>query len=187
MVVVSDAELVERVLAGEREAATSLFRRHLDDVYAFAYWRVGRRVDAAEDIAQETFCDAWRNLRRFDATREFGPWLCGIARRKLARHHRSAKPTVEVPDSVASRAAPPDASLASGELRRAVGCALTALRPRHRELLTRKYVESESLRTIGAELGMTEAAVSSGLQRARQAFRDALRKLGREELIHDVA
>ena len=183
----ADAELVERILAGEKGAASRLFRKYLDAVYALVYWRVGGRAEVAEDVAQETFVDAWRNLRRFDRAREFWPWLSGIARRKLARHYRSARPAAAVPESVESGAASPVAELVSSELRRSVGCALTSLQLRDQQLLLRKYVEARSLKEIGAELGMTEAAVSSALQRARQALREALRALGQEELTHDVA
>ncbi len=101
--------------------------------------------------------------------------MCGIAKRKLARHFRSTRAAVRVPESLASKEPPPDAGVEGNEVRTAVGRALTALAPRHRQLLIGKYVDSKSLREIGGELGLSEAAVSSGLQRARQALRDALR------------
>lgn len=183
----TDGELIARVLAGDREAATRLFRRQLPGVYAFVHWRVGRRREAAEEVTQEVFLDAWRNLRRFDRDRELWPWLCGIAKRKIARFHRTAAraPSREVPDSAESADPSPDVRAADGELRAAVGQALSALRPNHRELLMGKYVDKKSLAEIGSELGLSEAAVSSGLQRARQALRDALLALGRKELVHE--
>jgi RNA polymerase sigma-70 factor (ECF subfamily) len=181
----TDADLVARILAGDREAATRLFRRHLPGVYAFVHWRVGGRRDAAEEVTQEVFLDTWRNLRRFDRGRELWPWLCGIAVRKIARFHRSAArvPARDVPASAASADPSPVAHAVDGEIRTAVGQALSGLRPSHRDLLLGKYVEMKSLAEIGREMGLSEAAVSSGLQRARQALRDALLSLGRKELV----
>lgn len=183
----TDADLVTRVLAGDREAATGLFRRHLAGVYSFVHWRVGGRRDAAEEVTQEVFLDAWRNLRRFDRERELWPWLCGIAVRKIARFHRTASraPSLEVPASAESADPSPDARAADGEVRAAVGQALSGLRPNHRDLLVGKYIDNKSLAEIGLELGLSEAAVSSGLQRARQALREALLALGRKELVHE--
>jgi len=183
----TDAELITCVLAGDREAATRLFRRHLAGVYSFVHWRVGRRREAAEEVTQEVFLDAWKNLRRFDRERELWPWLCGIATRKLARFHRTAAraPSREVPASAESADPSPVARAVDGEIRTAVGQALSGLRPNHRDLLVGKYVDNKSLAEIGRELGLSEAAVSSGLQRARQALRDALLSLGRKELVHE--
>lgn len=183
----TDAFLVLSVLAGDREAASRLFRRHLPGVYAFVHWRVGGRRDAAEEVTQEVFLDAWRNLRRFDRERELWPWLCGIATRKVARFHRSAArvPALDVPASAESAEPSPVARAVNGEIRVAVGQALSGLSPSYRGLLLGKYVEQKSLAEIGRELGLSEAAVSSALQRARQALRDALLSLGRKELAHE--
>jgi RNA polymerase sigma-70 factor (ECF subfamily) len=183
----TDGELVSRILAGDRDAATRLFRRHLAGVYGFVHWRVGGRRDAAEEVTQEVFLDAWRSLYRFDREREFWPWLCGIAGRKLARFHRTAArvPSREVPASVESVDASPVARAVNGEIRTAVGQALSGLRPNHRDLLVGKYVDNKSLAEIGRELGLSAAAVWAGLQRARQALRDALLALGRKELVHE--
>ncbi len=183
----TDAELIARVLAGDREAATGLFRRHLAGVYSFVHWRVGGRREAAEEVTQEVFLDAWRSLRRFDREREFWPWLCGIAGRKIARFHRTAArvPSRDVPATAESADASPVARAVNGEVRAAVGQALSGLRPNHRDLLVGKYIDNKSLAEIGLELGLSEAAVSSRLQRARQALREALLALGRKELVHE--
>ena len=183
----TDRELIAAVLSGDREAATRLFRRHLAGVYSFVHWRVAGRRDAAEEVTQEVFLDAWRSLFRFDREREFWPWLCGIAMRKIARFHRSAGrvPSREVPASAESALPSPVARAVDGEVRTAVGQALSSLRPNHRDLLLHKYVDNKSLAEIGLELGLSEDAVSSGLQRARQALREALLSLGRKELVHE--
>jgi DNA-directed RNA polymerase specialized sigma24 family protein len=62
---------------------------------------------------------------------------------------------------------------------------LSGLRPTHRDLLLDKYVDRKSLAEIGREHGLSEAAVSSGLQRARQALREALGLLEPREPVHE--
>ena len=69
-------------------------------------------------------------------------------------------------------------------MRAAIGRALSGLSPRHQELLRLKYVDGEKLTLMGRSLGLTEAAVSSGLQRARRALTEALGSKMSEERDH---
>lgn len=64
-----------------------LVREHETRLRAFVAGLV-RDPGGAEDIAQEAFVVAWRNLHRYDRTQPFGPWLRGIARRLVMAHHR---------------------------------------------------------------------------------------------------
>jgi RNA polymerase sigma-70 factor len=64
-----------------------LVREHETRLRAFVGSLV-RDPGSAEDIAQEAFVVAWRNLHRYDRSQPFGPWLRGIARRLVMAHHR---------------------------------------------------------------------------------------------------
>ena len=57
-----------------------LVRQHLPAIYRYAQRFTGNR-DTAEDIAQETFVKAWKNLKRYDTSRSFSAWLYAIAQR----------------------------------------------------------------------------------------------------------
>jgi RNA polymerase sigma-70 factor (ECF subfamily) len=178
-----DAELILAVLAGREDAAATLFRRHADAVYAFVLPRTGRDVAAAEDVTQETFLDAWRNLDRFEAGRNFAAWLVGIARRKLARFHRGrardrSTDSARVLSFLEGTTPHPWDGLVAEEATLTVTDALARLSPEARSLLLAKYRDGRSLKEIGGELGIRPEAVSSRLQRAREAFKLALHATG---------
>ena len=74
----TDADLVKRTLAGDREAFGALVERHRRALFIWALQH-GLRPEEAEDAAQETFLKAYRNLRRLQEHRAFAGWLYGIA------------------------------------------------------------------------------------------------------------
>src|SRR5215510_11998356 len=82
----TDAELVEASRRGEREAFGHLVSRYQDVVCAVSYSSTGNWA-LSEDVAQETFIAAWRQLGQLRETGRLRAWLCGIAR-NLARKAR---------------------------------------------------------------------------------------------------
>jgi len=79
-----DAELIRRVLAGEKACFQALVERHQRGVFRFVHNLVGD-LQEAEDLAQEVFLAAFRNLDRFDARRaRFSTWLFVIARNRCS-------------------------------------------------------------------------------------------------------
>ncbi len=81
----TDVELVREVLAGSETAFRPLLDRHLQGVHRFAYSYLKDR-DVADDIAQETFVRAWKNLRKFDQERNFRTWIFAIAKNAALDH-----------------------------------------------------------------------------------------------------
>lgn len=76
----SDTELVQEILAGDKEAFTLLLRRYERPVRATVI-NIVRSSHTADDIAQEAFVRAWQQLPRLQNPKVFGPWLMKIARR----------------------------------------------------------------------------------------------------------
>ena len=74
----ADAEAVARVRGGEPEAFRVLMERHGRAVHRLAFRMTGNEHDA-EDVVQETFLRAYRNLGHFEARSQFGSWLYRIA------------------------------------------------------------------------------------------------------------
>src|SRR5262245_23345927 len=89
----TDAELVEASRHGEREAFGQLVTRYQGIVCAVSYRPAGNWA-LSEDVAQDTFIAAWRQLGQLRDTGRLRSWLCGIAR-NLARKAR--KRTDHVP------------------------------------------------------------------------------------------
>lgn len=81
--------LIQRAAQGDMKAWESLMLAHQEAVFRLAYLLLGD-PDEAEDVAQETFLRAWRNLGRFDASRPLSPWLLRIAVNLARNQRRSA-------------------------------------------------------------------------------------------------
>lgn len=75
----SDAELIDAYRLGKTEAFDELVSRYLHLIYRYQY-RLVQNVETAQDLAQETFIKAWKQLWRFDVQRSFKTWLFTIAR-----------------------------------------------------------------------------------------------------------
>lgn len=75
----SDADLVERHLAGDGRALNDLLGRYVSPLYRFVL-RLCGDTSQAEDIVQETCLKAWRKLSSFQTNRSFKTWIFTIAR-----------------------------------------------------------------------------------------------------------
>ena len=79
--------LIKRSRKGDLKAFEQIVRCEQDAVRAFLAVRLAR-VDEAEDLAQETFIVAFRELKTFHLDRPLRPWLVGIAHNLLRNHLR---------------------------------------------------------------------------------------------------
>lgn len=86
----SDQQLINNYFQGDDNALEFLIRRYLADVFKFVYHLVGNSSDA-EDITQETFIKAWRNLKKFDRQKSFKPWILRIAKNTCVDFWRRKK------------------------------------------------------------------------------------------------
>lgn len=190
----TDTQLVVRTLRGDVSAASQLFRRYLEGIYNYVFFRVDRNHHDTEELTQEVFTSAWKNLGQFDASRSFWLWLCGIARRSLSKYYRKKKVRNRaetmfhrMEDSIRSLLEKmesdlplPDAVMEKVEIREAINVALTAMNPKYRALLGLKYFKHRSIKNIAQEWGLSVAAVNSALQRAREGLREMLGSMGKE-------
>src|ERR1700733_4129603 len=71
--------LVRAYRDGDSHAMTELVERHTRLVYSFVYRLIGS-ADGAQDVTQETFIKAWKNLKRYDVKQSFATWILSIAR-----------------------------------------------------------------------------------------------------------
>jgi RNA polymerase sigma factor (sigma-70 family) len=88
----SDTDLIARVLAHEDHPAFGeLVRRHQSFVRAFLARLVRGDAHLADDLAQETFLQAWQKLGRFRGEAKFSTWLLGIAYNQFRNAARRRK------------------------------------------------------------------------------------------------
>ena len=78
-----DTELVTASLAGDRDAFGQIVSRYQALICSLAYSATGS-VRQSEDLAQETFVNAWQNLGQLRETSKLRSWLCGILRHRIS-------------------------------------------------------------------------------------------------------
>lgn len=142
--------------------------------------------NAAEDLAQETLSEAWRNRHTLRDPERHAQWLTGIARnvcRRWARDrfiHPTIRPLTNDTDSGAHRSAEPaddfdiETELERAELATLLDRALAMLPPVTRAVLIARYVAESPHAEIAARLGMSEGAVKVRIQRGKIALRRVL-------------
>ena len=87
---IDDKEIIQRYLKGDEKALEILIARYLKPIYGFVYKNVGDTA-VAEDVTQEVFVKIWKNLKKFDAKKEFKPWLFQIAKNASIDYLRKRK------------------------------------------------------------------------------------------------
>ena len=176
---------------GDRAAIARLYDGHVDGLYAFVFYRVGRDAALAEDVVQETFARALSRRETYDPARgSIASWLAVTSRNVIRDHLREHRRGDELQQTweridatlaqtfaaMAERPLPGDV-LERAETRDLVHMAIGNLPEQYRTALQRKYVDGESLETLAGELGISVDATKSLLARARRAFRDTFATL----------
>lgn len=172
----TDNELVEASRRGELAAFGQLVARYQNVVCAVSYSSTGDRA-LSEDIAQETFVAAWRQLDRVRAG-ALRPWLCAIARnlgRKARRRTRHEQP-IDADAHVVAGASPFD-DLVRADAERIVRDALARVPEKYREVLVLYYCDNQSIRGVAETLGISEDAVTQRLSRGRRYLADGVTAL----------
>ena len=173
----TEASLIRRCQAGEKDAFGPLVRKYAGAASGAAYMILGC-YDEAMDASQEAFVRAWRAIHRFDAERPFFPWLRTILRNVCLGRLRSnaRRPTQDLPDGCASAATDTDPVLLADCSERAdrVWRAVMSLPLAHREVILMNHFQNMSYSEIADALGVPVGTVMSRLYYARRALRDKL-------------
>jgi RNA polymerase sigma-70 factor (ECF subfamily) len=175
-----DAELVARVLAGDRERYADLVRRHQDPLLRYAFGMV-RDADAAADLVQDAFVKAYASLATCHEPSRFGAWLFRIVRNRCTDYlteHRRRDVSLDPDAPFASERDDPARDLERTRLRGAVERALGELPEAHREAFLLKHVEGLSYDEMAAMLGDGVSALKMRVLRARESLRASLERAG---------
>lgn len=169
-----------------------LYRDHVDLLYRYAY-RLCGEAEAAKDLVQETFLNAYRGFNRFRGDARVSTWLYTIASRACMRMRRKRKGEPErelsldefVPTSegefhlqIPVEGLTPEEALQNKELREALDRAIQSLPKKYRMTLVLRDMEGLSAKEVGAIMGVNERAVKSRLHRARLFVRKELSARG---------
>jgi RNA polymerase sigma-70 factor (ECF subfamily) len=190
----SDRALVGRVKAGDIHAFTTLHRRYYAKIYRLAYLKTGNAEDA-QDVASETFCRAYQNLR--DKTRPYEfrrceslyPWLHRIAHNYIVDQMRARPPgstvSLDAPTSdevstfleqLPDQGPSPQELVERGEVQEFVRRAIDQLPADQARAVVFRFLGDLSIKEIAREMDRTEGAVKSLLHRALCALRQEMQK-----------
>ncbi|MCP4655164.1 MAG: sigma-70 family RNA polymerase sigma factor [bacterium] len=192
---ITDAELVARALAGSQDAYHDLVRRFEKPVMSLIL-RMVQDPAQAEDLAQESFVKAFRNLRTYDPGRKFASWLFKIAHNTTIDHLRRRSPeTVAIEENGslggddggprehsetlrAPEALAPDRVIERSQVMAGLEAAIAELRPRYREVLLLRFREGLAYQEIAEVTGLPIGTVKIHLHRARKQLAEAMAELG---------
>jgi RNA polymerase sigma-70 factor, ECF subfamily len=194
-----DSILIAQAKAGEYGAFEQLMTRYEGRVYAMAY-RITRRREDAEDVAQTAFMSAFEHLAGFREESSFATWVTRIAVNAALKVLRKRKglPTVAFdesthalavksdlreegdiphPDYIADWRGDPAKLVARKELRKLMDEAIEELPEKHRVVFVLRDLQEMSVRETAEALGISEANVKVRLLRARLALREKLTRI----------
>jgi RNA polymerase sigma-70 factor (ECF subfamily) len=169
---VSEAELVQAAIAGDREAFAGLVRLHQARLRALVALILPSRDDV-HDVVQEAFIDAWRGLPGFAAGNDFGPWLRAICRNRAAKFLRDRlarrRRELALVDAALIDEVPAEDELAERRLAALRAC-LDTLDEAQRRLLALRYHDEVAVQEIATTLGKSPNGVSMALIRLKAAL-----------------
>ncbi len=180
----SDADLVHAAIRGDEDAFRGLVERYAQMAAAVAFTVTGN-VEAAGDLAQDAFCEAYLSLRRLRAAAKFPGWLAGIVRQKsISWVRKRARSKVEFAggreDLAVAAGMRPGEDVERAELRRRVLDAVTGLPPGYREAVVLRCLEDRGHQEICKILRISPAALDKRLSRAKAMLREVLGDLAEE-------
>ena len=179
-----DRTAVAHAQHGDTEAFRSLVERHSRYLFSVAHRMTGSAADA-EDVVQEAWLKAHRQLGGFEARADVRTWLhritvnCAIDFIRARRHREDAHDPADLEQGpLSERGADgqvtPLRLAQSGEIRRRVGEALGHLTGLERAAFTLRHLEGMSIDEVGAALGLKASATKHSIFRAVRKMRAAL-------------
>jgi RNA polymerase sigma-70 factor, ECF subfamily len=172
----SDAELIERIAAGNGLAMQVLYLRHNVRLFRFIR-RFVADAGAAEDLVSEVFLDVWHKARSFEGRSQVLTWLLAIAHNKALSElrHRSAEPLD--PDAAALIEDPsddPETAVQRKDRAATLRRCLARLSPAHREVIDLVYYHQRSVAEVADILGAPQVTVKTRMFYARKRLAQLL-------------
>jgi RNA polymerase sigma-70 factor (ECF subfamily) len=176
-----EQKIIRKAAAGDRAAFRELVLEHSHSMFRLA-WRMSGDENAAEDIVQEAFIKAWRNIGEFRMDASFKSWLHRITvntamdyLRKHLRRKQFESPEPEW-ETTAVAGETPDTG-AQIDISRQTRVAMMGLSEAERTALLLKHYEGHSIEEVARIMETTTGACKQNIFRAVKKMRIALRPL----------
>jgi len=174
----SDASLVADSLTGNRDAFGQIVARYQTLVCSLAYSATGN-LNQSEDLAQDTFIAAWKQLAGLREPQKLRSWLCGIARnltydslKKQGREPSHVGESLDTLETTAAAEPAPHDFAISQEEAGILWRSIERIPEIYREPLVLFYREHQSIESVAQNLELTEDAVKQRLSRGRKLLHE---------------
>jgi len=168
----SDAELVNAVLNGQKEAFAALVRRYERSAWAVALDVLGDYHSAA-DVSQDAFVRAYENLPALRKPRAFGPWLMKITRRCALDTAQRKPKEAPLEKTAAARLENPNGRL--GEEKQRLLAAVLKLPEAEKQVVMLRYFSGHTVTDVARIADRSVGTVTKQLSRARIRLRNILK------------
>lgn len=168
-------DVVTRSQEGDQEAFHHLFRRYSKPVLSFIYNMVGQE-SLSEELTQETFVRAYRNLKNLKDTSKFSSWLFGIAKNTVRENLKENVNNhyIDLSEVSLETLETPDKKMMNVELNDAIEQAVLELNEDWRIVFVLKMFQQKSYEEIAEITGYSIGKIKTDLHRARLEVKNKL-------------
>lgn len=169
--------LVRKLNRGSRSALDTAVERYTPYVSAVILRALGGWAcrEDVEELCADVFVALWTHADQLDPEQGVRPWLAAVARNKATDWLRRARPSAPIPEDAPDPAPGPEELAQRREQSQRLWAAVDGLGEPDRTLFVRYYYEGDKLKTIAAELGLSQTAAKQRLFRGRKALKAALK------------
>lgn len=183
----SDEEIVARILSGEKQLYESLIRKYNQRLY-----RIGRSIvnddNEVEDIMQTAYLNAYVNLAGFENKSSFSTWLTKILINESLLHKKRKAKLEQIlieKQDVKYHSDTPLTGLMNNELKIVLEKSIAVLPEKYRLVFVMREVEEMSTSETMETLNLTESNVKVRLNRAKEMLRDSISSQYRFSGVYD--
>jgi len=178
-----EIQLIDRILAGERELYAKLVNEYKSYAYTIALKILENRPEA-EEAAQDAFIKAFHYLKGFNRQAKFSTWLYRIVFNTAISYKRKNKQQFQsIENSIVEYSVTADSQLEKNDKQIFVGQALNKLNEADKLAIQLYYIKEFSLEEVAEMMGQSENTIKVRIHRARQRLADELKKILKEEAL----
>ena len=171
-------KLVKKLNRGSRDALDRAVGHYTPYVSAVILRTLAGRAcrEDVEELCADVFVALWAHAGELEPGQGVRPWLAAVAKNKAVDWLRRARPSAPIPEEAPDLSPGPEELAQRREQSARLWAAVDGLGEPDRTLFVRYYYEGDKLKTVAAELGLSQTAAKQRLFRGRKALKAALQE-----------
>ena len=177
---ISESWLLKKAISGDKESFGLLYKKYMDKIYRYIYFKVGSSQYDAEDLTETVFFKAWNKIRnngfKSEGNGTFKAWLYRIAHNAVIDYYRLKKPVEAISDEypLIDYTSDPETDALKKSDFDALNEALKLLTLQEKEVITMKFIDGMDNKEIEKILNKKDEAIRALQYRALKKLRRAL-------------